>query len=437
MVSTSTRYISVAIGKGNVNEINEVFNVNLAIFIAISIITLLFALPIGVIYISKYVNYVGEIDIPIKIFIITIIGSIVSFISVPYNGLLIAKEKFSVFCYTDIIMHVIKLTITYLLIANFNNKLDIYTITIALTTALPTIIYYVYCNKKYKNEVQFRFSKNASLYKEVLTFSSWVAYGAIANVGKVQGAALIVNRFFNTIMNAALGIANSVNYMIQLFAQNITKPISPQISKSYSSGDTIRCETLVVWSAKLSFFSTFIIASPLLLETEYLLGLWLGNVSQEMILFTKLIVIDTLVNSLNSGISEIIFASGKIKLYQLLTSSVLFMSIIVAYIFLKQGAPAYTLLIVYIIFSFINFLCRQISLFITLKFKNILLFKEVYLPSIIVIVLWLPITLLKEFMPINKLLVSMFWLCILIFYIGLKKNERDLIINYFWRFVKK
>ena len=97
MVSTSNRYIAVAIGRGNNDEVNEQFSVNLIIHICIAIFTAIIALPVGEWYINNYLNFDGDVSLALIVYRITIIGSIISFISVPFNGLLLAKERFIVF----------------------------------------------------------------------------------------------------------------------------------------------------------------------------------------------------------------------------------------------------------------------------------------------------------------------------------------------------
>jgi O-antigen/teichoic acid export membrane protein len=101
-------------------------------------------------------------------------------------------------------------------------------------------LFYLYCKRKWSLIVVFRFIKDKKPYKEVFSFSGWVAYGAVATVVKAQGAAVVINLFFNTIMNTALGLANTVNSYILQFAQNVTQPIAPQITKSYAAGDRDR-----------------------------------------------------------------------------------------------------------------------------------------------------------------------------------------------------
>ena len=107
MLSTSNRFLAVAVGKGNCNYINKIFNVNLSIFLFISIIVLLVAFPVGHWYIHNYLQYAGDVNNAIIVFDISIIGSILSSLGIPYNGLLIAKEKFIVFCSADIISHIV------------------------------------------------------------------------------------------------------------------------------------------------------------------------------------------------------------------------------------------------------------------------------------------------------------------------------------------
>lgn len=262
MISTSNRFIATAIGKGDMKLINNTFSVNVVIHVLIAVITLAVAYPLGDWYILNFINYGGDIQTVMTVFHITIIGSVISFIGVPFNGLLIAKERFLVFSTAEIIASITKVIVSYSLIYFFVNKLLVYSLTICLTTAFPTFVFIVYCRKLFPQIVAFHFVKEWTPYREVLAFSVWVGYGAIATVSKNQGAALIVNRFFNTTMNTALGLANSVNSIILTFANSISKSISPQIVKSYAAGDKERSETLVVMASKYSFLILLLVASP-------------------------------------------------------------------------------------------------------------------------------------------------------------------------------
>lgn len=437
MLSTSNRFIAVAIGKGDINEANKQFNVNLIVHIAIALFAIIVALPIGEWYIPRYVNYEGSMTNAIMVFSISIIGSILSFVGVPYNGLLMAKEKFIVFSLVDVISHILKLAVSWILIYCFEDKLLIYTITMALLTAMHTIIYLLYCSKYYPEIVRPRLVKDKEMYRNVFCFSSWVAVGAVASVGKTQGASLIVNAFFNTVMNTAMGVASNVNAYVNMFANAVVQPMQPQITKSYAAGNNNRTNELLIMSTKFSFLLMLLIGSVFLVAPEWILGLWLGEVPPYSTIFLVLFVVDSLVQSLNAGISNIIWASGKIALYQILTSSLNILAVIGGYFVLRTGYPAYYLIVTYICFSVLRFFAIQWSLHKTLNYDNRILWKHSYLPSLLVVIIFLPIFLIPDFIhPFIRLSISFWYLCLLEFFIGLSKNERHKIIGIIRSYLK-
>ena len=431
MLSTSNRFIAVALGKGDMEETNKQFNVNLIVHISIAIFAILIAFPIGQWYIPRYVNYEGPLENAMTVFIISIIGSVLSFVGVPYNGLLMAKEKFIVFSLVDVITHFLKLIVAWILISHFIHKLFIYTVAMALFTALHSVVYIVYCKYFYPEIVHFKFVREKRIYKNVFNFSTWVAVGAISTIGKTQGAALVVNAFFNTVMNTAMGIAASVNQYVSMFAYGVVQPMQPQITKSYAAGNRSRTDDLLIMSTKYSFLLTFLVGSLFLSAPEWILGLWLGNVPPYATIFLVLFIIDQLVQSFNSGISNIIWANGNIALYQILTSTLNVLAVVAGYFVLRGGAPAYYLTVAYICFSIIRFFAIQWTLHHTLDYDNRILWKNSYFPSFLVVVFYLPILCVPAFFhPGVKLLLSFLYLSIIMWFIGLSKKERYLLYNY-------
>lgn len=438
MISTSNRFIAYALGKNDIREANEQFNINLIIHLSIAIFTILLAFPVGNWYIHHFVNFDGNIEDAVKVFQYTVLGSVFAFIGVPYNGLLMAKEKFIVFCATDVLAHVLKLAIAYLLIFYFEEKLMIYAISISILTAAPTLVYFLYCEAKYGDITKFRIVKNKKKYKEVFLFSSWIGFGAVASVGRNQGAALLVNAFFNTVMNTALGVAHTVGIMVNLVSENINKPIAPQITKSFAAKDYKRSYELLTFSTKFTFLAMFLIASPFLINSQYVLSLWLGEVPQYAVQFTILLIVDSLAVSFNSSISNIIFASGKIRTYQIAVNCLRLLSIGVGYLVLKMGVPAYVLLYVYIAFSLIGVIVTQWTLEKTLNFSRILMMKEAYIPSVLVVFLFLPtIILTPYFNPLLHLLLSLSYLCFIIVVVGLNMRERRYLLSMISNYIKK
>lgn len=430
MLSTTNRYIAVAIGKGDDDEVNRVFNVCLVIHLCIALVTALIAIPVGEWYINKFVNYNGPISNALIVYRLAIIASVLSFVSVPFNGLLMAKEKFSIFCGVDILCHLLKLGAAIMILYYFDNKLLFYASTQAFLTAFPTFAYWLYCKKTYSKYAKWNFVHDRRLYKEMLGFSGWVSFGALATVGKAQGAQLLVNAFFTTAMNAALGIANTVNGFITMFANNVTQPMAPQLTKSYAANDTLRCSRLLVMSTKFAFLSMLLVSSPFFSDIDWILDIWLGARPEYAATFTKLIVLDALLGSFNSAIVTVVFANGKISFYQITTNTINILSVVGAYFALKLGAPPYSVFYVYIPFTAIRIFFAQLSLnklggfdFKELAFKS-------YLPSLLVCLLYFPILLVKfPLHPFIHILIVLLYLSFLVLFIGLDKNERAYIYS--------
>ncbi len=431
MVSSSNRFIAVALGKGDSEEVNNQFNVNFVIHIVIAVFAMLVAIPIGEWYIPRYVNYDGPLSNAMMVYVISVVCSIISFVSVPYNGLLMAKEKFIVFCVVDVVLHILRLVVAWLLVNHFDQKLLIYTVAMGASTAMPTFVYMLYCSRHYHEIVRFKLVRDRGMYKSVFNFSSWVAIGAVATVGKNQGAALIVNAFFNTIMNTAMGVASSINSYVSMFASNVVQPMQPQITKSYAAGDTKRTDELLVMSTKYTFLFVLLLGSFFLVEPEWLIELWLGKVPPYSAIFLKLFIIDNLILSLNTGVGNIIWADGKIALFQVVGSTLNILSVVAGYFVLSTGVEAYYLIVAYIGVSVVKFFAIQWVLRRTLNYDNGKLWKSSYIPSILIVILYVPCLFIAvDYHPILRLIVSFIYLTMLIWFIGFKKDERIQIFTF-------
>ena len=438
MLSTSNRFIAVAIGKGDNRYVNSQLNVNIAIHAIIAVLTLVFAFIIGNWYIGRYVNYNGDIQLAFKVFLCSVLGSALSFLGVPYNGLLMAKEKFSVFCFTDIITHAGKMIVAYSLLFWFENKLLIYAFSFAILAALPAFVYMLYCKRHYPEITKLYLVHDKKLYRNVFSFSVWVGYGAVATIGRIQAGALLVNAFFNTAMNAALGIANQVHSLIVMFSQNVSQPIAPQVTKNYAIGNFDRCFNLLVFNTKVSYLTVLFVSMPFLLVPEWIIKLWLGTVPDYVVTFMVLIILDTLIGSVNAGVSNLFFADGNIRVYQLVVNTIRLVTVVAAFLILKAGFPAHSLFYTYICFTIVNFFVVQFLLNKILHFNNIILIKGSYIPSLLVTIAFLPIFFLKAFLSAVPLLfISSIYLSSIIYVLGFNRKERGLINTLFSKGLRK
>jgi len=432
MMTTTYRFIAVELGKNDIRGANVQFNVSFIIHAAIAVITLVLAIPIGDWYINNFLVFDGDFEVARWVYRISVIGSVLSFVGVPYNGVLVAKEKFIIPCSTDILTNLGRLMVSYLLIFHFQDKMIIYAVATAFFTAYPTWVFVLYCRRKFKEIVTFHFVKDKKKYKEVLSFSTWVGFGAFAFIARNQGAAILVNGFFSTVLNTALGIGNTVNTMLNQISNAISQPIAPQITKSYAADDINRSTSLLILSIKATFLLTLLVTFLISIDIEWILSLWLVEVPPYAVSFTILLMVDTLIQSLNSGISNLIFASGRIKRYQIITNTFRLSAIIIAYFVLKSGAAPYFLLFSYITTSFFVLLSNQWLLHKEIGVDNMLLLRKAYLPSLFVLISLIPIYFVLNIdFHVLKLIIAFIYCLLCIIILGLSKGEKEMILGVF------
>lgn len=173
--------------------------------------------------------------------------------------------------------------------------------------------------------------------KEMMGFCFWNLFGEFSNVGMAQGLSMMLNMYFGALINAARTIADQVLGLINGFVYNFTVAISPQITKSFSAGKTDRVETLINAGSKFTSFLYLMFALPIFLEAESILSFWLGEFPDHTVAFVRITLIIAFINTLSQPLIMGIRASGKIRNYQIVISTINLMILPLGYIALEKG----------------------------------------------------------------------------------------------------
>ena len=259
-----------------------------------------------------------------------------------------------------------KLLIAFFINTCNSDKLIAYGFLLFVTTILLFLVYHIYCKRKF-GEYNPSLFYDKSTFKGMLSYSGWSLWGSMAYVLKDQGVNMALNIFFGPVVNAARGITYQVNTALNSFTQNFTIAMNPQIVKSYACNDYNRMFLLFFTGAKFSFFLLLLFSIPIILETEYILAIWLGQIPEYTILFIRLIVINSLIESFTYVIGATVQATGNIKLYQVMVGGLLLLNLPISYLFLKLGCPPYSTFLVAILLSIISIFIRIIILNFLIK----------------------------------------------------------------------
>lgn len=297
----------------------------------------------------------------------SVFAFIVTILYVPYNALIIAHERMNVFAYVSMLEVILKLLITLLVLWMGFDKLKFYALLILMVASIIGIIYTVYCRLKF-DESKYRYFWNKELFGNMSGFAGWNLLGVFAGIAYGQGINILLNIYFGPIVNAARGVAYQVQGAINGFVTNFQVAVNPPITKSYATGDTAYMYSLIFSASKYSYYLLLILSLPILLETEYVLRLWLKTVPDYTVIFTRLVLIDVLICSLSGSLQTMAQASGNIKRYQVVVSGILLLNLPFSYLLLKLGMAPQSTFIVSIIASLIALVARLIILRIIVSF---------------------------------------------------------------------
>lgn len=431
----SQRFFAIGLGKNDWNQVNKYFSINFVIYIVLCIIITVLAETLGLWFVlKKMVISANRMKAAVIVYQFSIINFIIVLFVSPFLALLVADENLGIYSVISIIEGGAKLLISYLLYVTTGDKLIVYGFLLLLSSFLVNGFYIVYSILKYKT-LHICFIKDKQAYKEVFSFLNWNMIGAIANVFKGQGINIVINLFFGTVINAARGISFQINNVVSSFSMNFMKAIDPQITKSYAIGDKERFFNITCIASKLSFFLLFIIAMPLITNMEYVLKLWLKEVPEYTVVFTKLALIDALVMAITDPISKAVQAIGKIKWYQIVVGGLFLLNLPCAYLLLKFQSNPLIPFYVGIGVSFMMMICKIIfykylaNISIRKYTINVLL--PIFLLSLIICIFdYFLLNCADTFLRlILNIIIEVTFISILVIFIGLRKSERKILFS--------
>ena len=427
-----SRFITFELGAGNNGRLKKIFSSSVTIQAGIAIIILIIAETVGLWFLNEKMVIPGDrITAANWCFHFSVTTFAINLISVPYNAVIIAHEKMSAFAYISILEAIGKLAIAWMIVVNPIDRLIFYSGMVAMLAISIMTTYIVYC-KRHFEECAYRFIYDHDLLKRMFGFAGWNFIGASSSVLRNQGADVILNLFFGPTVNAARGIAVKMDSVITQFVNNFMVAINPQITKSFASGDRDYMFKLIFKGARYSYYILLLLALPVILNTHYILVLWLKIVPEHTVLFVQLILAFALSESISNPLITAMLATGRIKKYQIVVGGMQMMNLPVSFLCLYFGAIPESVVIVAIIISQCCLAARLYMLrdMIQLKAKKYL--REVYLNVITVTVLAsvTPFFFRKLFSEdlVSFLLtstVAVVSTLVVTFYIGFSKSERE------------
>ena len=348
MVGATSRFITYEMGQGDDKRLSDTFSSSMLIHFGICLIIILLGETVGLWFLyNKLVIPEDRMVAAIWVYQLSLLSAIIGVTQTPYNAVIMSHEKMDIFAYFELLNVFLKLVIVYLLVIGSYDKLILYAILSFLISLFMRMLYRVYCIRHYP-ESRFRFVWNWKIVKPLLSFSGYDTFGNVSVIVFTQGISFLLNIFFGPILNAANGIATTVQGVIKGFTYNVISAFRPQIIKQFSAGNLTYVTHLTIHATKSSLVFFSIIAMPVFYNVDYVLHLWLGEYPDFTSSFLRIILVGTIFNLANLIVNIPIHANGNMKLFSIATGSWFIVSIFVMYFILKLGfnpIPAYSVII--------------------------------------------------------------------------------------------
>lgn len=222
------------------------------------------------------------------------------------------------------------------------------------------------------------------------------------------------------------------------FVTGFQQALNPQLVQAEAAKERKRQMDLIFKSSKFSFLIMVCITYPLLVNLDYILKLWLGNYpayTNEICLF---IMLGALLETISGPLWVTIFATGRIKKYQIVISAILLLNLPFSYIGGKQGMPPQGMYLIRIAIFFIALVVRLNFLSRYIRLNNKLFLKYVIWPlfaiSVVLSGVYITVQLFQmqasSFMQfVCQTIIHFVFVLICILGIGLTHGERVFVVT--------
>ena len=316
--ASASRHMAFAIGRGDSDEVNGWFNTALNIHCLIPIALIALGLPIGEYCVRNVFTIPPDrISACLWVFRMSLLTTFVSMVSVPYTAMFSAKQCLTETALWGSFQSLLNFAFAYVLTLLKGDLLLVYAGFGMLSNLLLQGILILRARALFP-ECRCRFERwfDRKRFAELFSFAAWSLFGTIGFVLRNQGSAILLNLRFGPRVNAAFGISNTVLYQTSSLSTAMMSAITPEMTAREGRGDRTRMIDLAIRACKFSSLLVMLFAIPLLMETKYILTLWLREPPLYTSVFCRLMLFALLVEQISIGHAWAVYASGKIAVYQ-------------------------------------------------------------------------------------------------------------------------
>jgi len=359
LTGATSRFLTYQLGAGDPNRLRRTFSTAFWAHVGLAVLFLLIAETIGLWAVNHYLVIApARLAAANVAYQCAVASSVVKILGVTYTATFTAHERFGIFALVGILGAVLKLTIALLTLHSPGDHLIVYCILYASVSIITTCAYVV-ISKRLHPETRLMRQFHRPTLRHMLEYSGWTFSTFFSRTVQEQGGAFIVNRFFGTLINGAANIALQVMNVMFNFVTNITRAFSPQVVKEYAAANAPRVNHLVLRGTQIATLLYVLIVSPIFVNMDFLMSLWLVDVPQGAPNICRVLLIAIFLKGFNRLPYSVIGARGDVKAANLISSVGFLLTLPVSYLMVRitgSYLPVYALYALPVIINSVTFL---------------------------------------------------------------------------------
>ncbi len=429
---TTQRFLSFEQGADNKLRQELIFTNSLFIHISLGVLVFLILEVVGLFLFDGFLTInLDRISAAKTIYHIALTMVFVSILTSPFRACLISHENLVFISIIDVADGIWKVVIAIMISVADADRLILYSalsLGIYIFTLISFVMYSLY---KYKEcKALQRSHLNKSIIRELAVFAGWSLYSSGCIIARNQGTAIVLNRFFGTIINASYGIAVQISGALNFISSSLLTAFNPPIAKSAGKGDYAKMIRLSQSASKFSLILICMFGIPLLSRLSDILEIWLGEVPDNATLLCSVIMVTGIIDQISSGLISANRALGKLKLYSLTVDTIKLLCVPLLAIGLFYGVELIFMIWVYAFCEFLSaviripVLKRLIDLNINEWIRDVLLKTLVPIAFLILTYLTINRSPFSLLLFILECVGISFVYLVLCYFIALKPSER-------------
>jgi len=356
------RFYSYALGERKKEQLSHIFSASINIIISISIVLLVLLETIGLWFVNTRLSIPPERIVAANwVFQFSLLSLWFSLLQLPFTAAIFAHEEMGAFALISLTECLLRLGVVFFIGVVSIDGLIFYGGSLFVVAVIIFFLYFFIVHHRYP-EYKYHRKVQGGTYKSLLSFSGWTTYSALAAVGMTQGITILLYMFFGPVATAAYAISQQVHHAFQALSNSIVVAFRPAMVKAYAEKNYTFLSRMFTSSNKFILYMLLLLAIPLVLELRTIFDWWLSDVSEETIVFTRLIILYMVCFSMHNPVTTIVQSTGRVKTYCLCVDSVILASVPATWLAFHFGAPSDSCVVLMIIACLIAHLVRLLIL---------------------------------------------------------------------------